>query len=76
MSALSVQQTRKHPGQRLDQDAHEEAYYEVDLFGGEEYVIVIGAGTDTGAYELSVRQIDEVDDEDEDDDNEEDVGEE
>ena len=50
----------------------EEAYYEVDLFGGEEYVIVIGAGTDTGAYELSVRQIDEVDDEDEGSDDQED----
>ena len=35
----------------------------VDLTGGIEYLIVVGAATDTGAYELSVRQIDDVDDE-------------
>jgi hypothetical protein len=52
-------------------ESGEEAYYEVDLEGGVEYVIVIGAATDTGAYELSVRQIDEVDDEEEEEEEEE-----
>lgn len=34
----------------------EEAYLEVDLSGGQQYIIVVGAGTDRGAYELRVQQ--------------------
>jgi len=36
----------------------EEAYLEVSLAGGASYVIVVGAGTDTGPYELRVQQLD------------------
>ena len=32
---------------------------------------MVGAGTDTGAYELSIKQIDEVDDEEEEESSEE-----
>jgi len=39
-------------------DEDEEAYLEVSLAGGASYVIVVGAGTDTGPYELRVRQLD------------------
>jgi hypothetical protein len=35
----------------------EEAYHELELVGGQRYIIVVGGGTDTGAYELSVRQV-------------------
>ncbi len=35
----------------------EEAFYTGILTGGEQYVIVVGAGSDQGAYELEVRQI-------------------
>ena len=34
----------------------EEAYLEVDLVGGREYVIVVGAGGERGPYELRVQQ--------------------
>jgi hypothetical protein len=36
----------------------EEAFYYGTLIGGEQYVFVIGAGSDQGAYELEVRQAD------------------
>jgi hypothetical protein len=39
-------------------DEAEEAYLEVSLSGGASYVIVVGAGTDTGPYELRVQQLD------------------
>jgi len=39
-------------------DEAEEAYLEVSLAGGASYVIVVGAGTDTGPYELRVQQLD------------------
>ena len=35
----------------------EEAFYQGVLSGGEQYVIVIGAGTGQGAYELQVREV-------------------
>lgn len=35
----------------------EEAYIEVDLIGGQEYVIVVGGQTDQGVYEFSVTDI-------------------
>lgn len=38
-------------------DEGEEAYMEVELMGGNQYVIVVGAETDTGVYELMVREI-------------------
>lgn len=34
----------------------EEAYLEADLIGGRQYVIVVGAGTEIGPYELRVQQ--------------------
>jgi hypothetical protein len=40
-------------------DAGEEAYIEVELLGGTQYVIVVGAQTDTGVYELSIQDITE-----------------
>ena len=36
----------------------EEAFYSGILTGGEQYVLVVGAGSDEGAYEVEVRQID------------------
>jgi hypothetical protein len=38
-------------------DEGEEGYVEATLTGGEQYVIVVGASQGTGAYELSVRQV-------------------
>ena len=35
-------------------DSEEEAYLETTLAGGARYVIVVGAGTETGTYELRV----------------------
>jgi hypothetical protein len=35
----------------------EEAFYKGTLMGGEQYVIVVGAGTGQGAYELQVREV-------------------
>lgn len=35
----------------------EEAYLETELTGGAEYLIVVGAGDDTGPYELTVTQL-------------------
>ncbi len=39
-------------------DSEEEAYLETTLTGGTKYVIVVGAGTEEGPYELRVKQID------------------
>ena len=39
-------------------DSEEEAYLETTLAGGARYVIVVGAGTETGTYELRVKEID------------------
>ena len=36
----------------------EEAYIEVELTGGEQYLVIVGGGSDTGIYELSLRQLD------------------
>ncbi|NCG19299.1 MAG: hypothetical protein GWP91_09835, partial [Rhodobacterales bacterium] len=36
----------------------EEAFYQGILVGGEQYLIVVGAGTGEGAYELQVREVD------------------
>ena len=38
--------------------SEEEAYMETTLAGGARYVIVVGAGTEVGPYELRVKQID------------------
>jgi hypothetical protein len=51
-----VDRTRNLGGKSSDED--EEAYMEVSLAGGATYVIVVGAGTDTGPYELRIRQLD------------------
>ena len=40
-------------------DSEEEAYLETTLAGGARYVIVVGAGTETGTYELRVKEIDD-----------------
>jgi hypothetical protein len=34
----------------------EEAFIEASLSGGQQYIIVVGAGTDLGPYELRVQQ--------------------
>jgi hypothetical protein len=39
-------------------DSEEEAYLETTLTGGAKYVIVVGAGTEEGPYELRVKQLD------------------
>jgi len=39
-------------------ESEEEAYLETTLTGGSKYVIVVGAGTEEGPYELRVKQID------------------
>ncbi len=39
-------------------ESEEEAYLETTLAGGARYVVVVGAGTETGPYELRVKQID------------------
>jgi hypothetical protein len=39
-------------------DSEEEAYLETTLAGGARYVVIVGAGTETGPYELRVKQID------------------
>ena len=39
-------------------DSEEEAFMETTVAGGRRYVIVVGAGTETGTYELRVKQID------------------
>ena len=36
----------------------EEAFYTGVLTGGEQYVLVVGAGSDQGAYEMEVRVLD------------------
>ena len=36
----------------------EEAYFETTLAGGATYVVVVGAGTETGPYELRIKEID------------------
>jgi hypothetical protein len=41
----------------LSGDSDEEAYLETTVGGGAQYVIVVGAGTDTGPYEIRVRQV-------------------
>lgn len=51
-----VDRTRNLGGQ--SGDSEEEAYLETSLAGGARYVIVVGAGTETGPYELRVQQID------------------
>ena len=51
-----VDRTRNLGGQ--SGDSEEEAYLETTLAGGARYVIVVGAGTETGPYELRVKQID------------------
>jgi hypothetical protein len=51
-----VDRTRNLGGQ--SGDSEEEAYLETTLSGGAKYVIVVGAGTETGPYELRVTQID------------------
>ena len=51
-----VDRTRNLGGQSGDSD--EEAYMETTLAGGAKYVIVVGAGTEEGPYELRVKQID------------------
>ncbi|MEC8423109.1 MAG: hypothetical protein VX000_04990, partial [Myxococcota bacterium] len=43
-------------GGRTGED-DEEAYLELDLIGGQEYVIVVGGQTDQGVYEFSVTDI-------------------
>ena len=47
---------RRNLGGRTGED-DEEAYLEVDLIGGQEYVIVVGGQTDQGVYEFSVTDI-------------------
>ncbi|GDX78814.1 hypothetical protein LBMAG42_06250 [Deltaproteobacteria bacterium] len=37
----------------------EEGFLDVTLVGGEQYLVVVGAGEDEGVYELSLRQINE-----------------
>ena len=39
-------------------ESEEEAFMETTLAGGSRYVIVVGAGTETGSYELRVKQVD------------------
>jgi len=51
-----VDRTRNLGGQ--SGDSQEEAYLETTLAGGARYVIVVGAGSETGPYELRVKQID------------------
>jgi hypothetical protein len=51
-----VDRTRNLGGQ--SGESEEEAYLETSLAGGAKYVIVVGAGTETGPYELRVSQID------------------
>ncbi len=43
-------------GGRSD-DSGEDAYLEITATGGEAYLLVVGAGADTGPYEFSVRQV-------------------
>jgi len=38
-------------------ESGEEAYIEMELIGGASYLIIVGAGADTGTYEFSVRQL-------------------
>ena len=38
-------------------DSGEEAFLDITLQGGESYLLVIGGGTDEGAYEFTVREI-------------------
>ncbi len=52
-----VDRVRNLGGQSGDSD--EEAYLETTLTGGSKYVIVVGAGTEEGPYELRVKQIDD-----------------
>ncbi len=37
----------------------EEAFLEIELTGGTQYLIVVGAGTDTGVYELEIREVEQ-----------------
>lgn len=39
-------------------DDGEEAYLEMSLEGGAEYLVIVGAGDDTGPYELTIQQVD------------------
>ncbi|MFH1463816.1 MAG: hypothetical protein ABIO70_05445 [Pseudomonadota bacterium] len=38
-------------------DSGEEAYLRIQLEGGQRYLVVVGAGTDSGTYELTLRAI-------------------
>ena len=50
-----VDRARNLGGRTGEED--EEAYIELDLIGGQEYVIVVGVLTDQGVYEFSVTDI-------------------
>jgi hypothetical protein len=52
-----VDRVRNLGGRTGEED--EEAYMELDLIGGQEYVIVVGGQTDQGVYEFSVTDISE-----------------
>lgn len=54
---LPFEDLRRNLGGNVGEDG-EEAYLEAVLQGGQSYTIVVGAGTDEGPYEFSVRLLD------------------
>jgi hypothetical protein len=38
-------------------ESEEEAYLETTVSGGGKYVVIVGAGTDSGPYELTIKQL-------------------